>query len=238
MYMPMVRFRYPFETPFITSRQIQRDREAAAASNGEPGSGTSEFLAYNYKIKAGFMGWGWGAPEWTPIEAWDDGHKTYIRLPRLVLQKEYPVVFEKRRYIVNYRIYQEIMELDKLVTDVTLRLGRKQVRIIKRKGVPEDIRNYKKNPIEIIEEEEKLPVPIVYRIEGNAAWRPRKVIEDNGETIIMFDEDFIGNEAVLIIDENNMQVEYVKRGNMILIDHIINAVKLAFGGEVVLISKE
>jgi type IV secretion system protein VirB9 len=236
MYMPMVKFRYPFETPFISIEGLQQVREATA-NGGKPDS-NSEFLAYNYKIKAGFLGLGWGKPEWTPIEAWDDGHKTYIRLPRMVLQKDYPVVFEKRRYIVNYRIYHEVMELDKLVTDVTLQLGGKRVRIIKRRGEPEDIRNYIKNPIEIIEEEEAPPPPILYRIEGNAAWTPRKVIEDNGETIIMFDEDMIGDGELLIIDENNIPVEYVKRGNMILIDHIIAEIKMAYSGEVVTVTKE
>jgi type IV secretion system protein VirB9 len=236
MYMPMVKFRYPFEAPFISIGSPQERKPEEAGSGEEPGS-TSEFLAYNYKIKAGFLGWGWGKPEWAPIEAWDDGHKTYIRLPRMVLQKDYPVVFEKRRYIVNYRIYHEVMELDKLVTDVTLRLGRKKVRIIKRRGEPEDIRNYMKNPIEIIEEEEMLPTPILYRIEGNAVWAPRKVIEDNGETIIMFNDELIEDEDILIIDGDNIPVEYVKRGNMILIDHVIDTIQMAYHGEAVTVIK-
>jgi P-type conjugative transfer protein TrbG len=102
-YMPMVRFRYPMQAystqpRFNTARTIEEERIRKEKED------EGYYLSYNYKIISGWWLSGWFKPEWTPTEAWDDGHKTFIRLPRGVLQMEYPTVFEGSTYIVNYRV--------------------------------------------------------------------------------------------------------------------------------------
>jgi type IV secretion system protein VirB9 len=232
-YMPMIKFRYPFEMQFITERVIAEREQAAREKEA------GYYLSYNYKIVAGWVISGWFKPEWTPVEAWDDGHKTYIRLPRMVLQKEYPVIFEKRNYIVNYRLQENVMILDKLVEDVTLRLNRKRVRVIKKKGEAEDLRRYVKNPIEVVVDE---PVEeakgYVFEVTGDAVWKPKKVVESNNETILIFETDHFIEGGLYIVDDEGKEVEYMLNGNIITIPKVINRIIVAYNLETVEVLKK
>ena len=62
---------------------------------------------------------------------------TYIVLPEVVLQKEFPLVFEDKNKIVNYTIdeqYHNLIIIEKLIDSLTLKLGNKKVTILKKKG--------------------------------------------------------------------------------------------------------
>jgi type IV secretion system protein VirB9 len=233
-YMPMVRFRYPFETKFVTERTIAEDEMREQESGSE-----ENYISYNYKIVSGWIVTGWFKPEWTPTEVWDDGHKTYIRVPRNVLQKEYPVVFEKRNYIVNYRLQENIMIIDKLVSALTLRLDGKRVKIAKKKGEPADLQRYIRNPIEMIEDggEAVESRNVVFAITGTASWLPKKVIEFNGETLLLFEEDHFTEAELYIIDGEGKPVDFVKDGNIITIPGVITKISLAYNLETAEVSR-
>jgi type IV secretion system protein VirB9 len=161
-YMPMIKFRYPLsQGSFITAESLRNQNERSETE------ARGQFLSYNYKIISGWALTGWFKPEWSPTEAWDDGHKTYIRLPKGVLQREYPTVFEKSNYIVNYRVSENVMILDKLISEITLRLNGKRVRVIKSKGEAKDLHRYVKREAEAIGEMPPLKNKVHFEIQGN-----------------------------------------------------------------------
>jgi type IV secretion system protein VirB9 len=239
-YMPMVKFRYPnSQKKFITAETLQRETEQREREREEQ----EQYLSYNYKIVSGWALSGWFKPVWQPLEAWDDGHKTYIRLPRGVLQNEYPTVFEKSRYIINYRVSENVMMLDKLVSEVTLRLNGKRVKVIKNKGEAEDLRRYVKHEAEIMGEIPPLRNGVHFEIEslpgqGNAVWFPEKVIEYDGETHIFFKEDALSSGVLQITDTQRTPVEYRRMGNIITIPMVIKKIRLAYDNQTLTITRK
>jgi type IV secretion system protein VirB9 len=236
-YMPMVKFRYPnSQRRFITAETLQQETEKHETED------MGQYTSYNYKIVSGWTLSGWFKPVWSPLEAWDDGHKTYIRLPRGVLQSEYPTVFEKSRYIINYRVSENVMILDKLVSEVTLRLNGKRVKVIKNKGEAEDLRRYVKHETEVAGKMPPLRNGVHFEIkslqgQGNASWVPEKVIEYDGETHIFFKEDTFGNNILQILDEKHSPVEYQKMGNVITIPMVIRKIQLTYDNQSLIITR-
>jgi type IV secretion system protein VirB9 len=237
-YMPMVKFRYPHsQKKFITAETLKQEAEHRERED------QGEYLSYNYKIVSGWALSGWFKPAWKPLEVWDDGLKTYVRLPRGVLQSEYPTIFEKSRYIINYRVSENVMILDKLISDVTLRLNGKRVRIIKNKGEAEDLRRYVKREAEVTGEMPPLKNGVHFEIkspagQGDAPWVPEKVIEYEGETHIFFKEDPFGGGVLQIIDAQRTPVEYRKMGNIITIPIIIKKIQLAYDNQSLIITRK
>jgi type IV secretion system protein VirB9 len=232
-YMPMIKFRYPLsQNKFITAETLRQEIERGEREE------EGYYLSYNYKIVSGWVMTGWFKPDWQPIEAWDDGHKTYVRLPRGVLQREYPTVFEKSNYIINYRVNENIMILDKLITDVTLRLNGKRVRIIKKKGEAEDLRRYVKQKTEVVGDKPPLKNGVHFEIQGDVPWVPEKVIEYDGETHIFFNEGVFNDGVLQIIDEKRNAVEYRRMGNVITIPRVIKKVQLAYNNQILVITRK
>jgi len=233
-YMPMVKFRYPLaHNRFITAETLRQEAEQNGREEEE-----GYFLSYNYKIVSGWFLTGWFKPEWQPIEAWDDGHKTYVRLPRGVLQREYPVIFEKSNFIVNYRVNENIIIMDKLIKNVTLRLDGKRVRIIKKRGEPKDLRRYVKKEIEVTGDMPPLKNGVRFEIQGDVPWVPQKVIEYDGETHIFFDEGLFNDGVLQIIDEKRNAVEYRRTGNVITIPAVIKKIQLAYNNRILTITRK
>jgi type IV secretion system protein VirB9 len=238
-YMPMVKFRYPTQKRFITAETIQRETEQREREQEEMG----QFTSYNYRIVSGWVISGWFKPVWQPLEAWDDGHKTYIRLPRGVLQKEYPTVFEGSRYIINYRVSENVMILDKLISEVTLRLNGKRVRVIKNKGEAEDLRRYVKRETEVSGEMPQFKNGVHFEVKsltgkGDTSWVPEKVIEHDGETHIFFKDDPFSGGVLQIIDAQRNPVEYHKMGNIVTIPMVIKTVQLTYDGQSLIITRK
>jgi type IV secretion system protein VirB9 len=232
-YMPMVKFRYPLsQGSFITAESLRQQYERNETENG------GQFLSYNYKIKSGWVLTGWFGPDWKPTEAWDDGHKTYIRLPRGVLQREYPTVFEKSNYIINYRVSENVMILDKLVSEITLRLNGKRVKIIKNKGEAKNLHRYVKREAEAIGEMPSLKNKVHFEIQGNVPWVPEKVVEYDGETHIFFAEGVFDDGVLVVIDEKLNSVEYRKLGNVITIPMVIKKLQLAYNNQILIITRK
>ncbi|MDR2923622.1 MAG: TrbG/VirB9 family P-type conjugative transfer protein [Treponema sp.] len=237
-YMPMVRFRYPMQfnsiqPQFNTARTIEDERLRKERED------EGYYLSYNYKIISGWWLSGWFRPEWTPTEVWDDGHKTYIQLPRGVLQMEYPTVFEGSTYIVNYRVNENVMILDKLVKKATLRLNGKRVSIVKMKGEAEDLRRYVKREVEIIGERPPVHNGTQFMIQGDVPWLPEKVIEYDGEIYIFFADNVFNGESVLyVIDEKKNRIEYRRNGNIIIIPRVAQKLQLAYNNQLLTINRK
>jgi len=230
-YMPMVRFRYPMQLQqmkFNTAQTIEEERVRKEKEDEE------YYLSYNYKIISG-----WFKPEWMPTEAWDDGHKTYIRLPRGVLQMEYPTVFEGSTYIVNYRVNENVMILDKLIKRATLRLNGKRVTVVKMKGEAEDLRRYVKREVEILGERPPVHNGTQFTIQGDVPWLPEKVIEYDGEIFIFFADNVLNEESVLyVIDEKKNRIEYRRNGNIIIIPKVAQKLQLAYNNQLLTINRK
>ena len=231
-YMPMVKFRYPLlPRQFITAETVRQETGQQAGEEGY-------YLSYNYKIVSGWFLTGWFKPEWIPTEAWDDGHKTYVRLPRNILQMEYPTVFEKSHYIINYRVNENIMILDKLISEITLRLNGKRVRIIKNRGEAKDLRRYVKHEVEVSGDMPPLRNGVRFDIQGDVPWLPEKVVEYDGETHIFFNEGVFTEGVLQIIDEKRNAVEYRRLGNVITIPTVIKKVQLAYNNRILIITRK
>jgi len=84
------------------------------------------------------------APPWRPASVFDDGRRVYIQFPRGIVQGEMPPLFvigaDGEAQIVNSRIYNNILIVDRIFAAAELRLGsgRKQqvVRIVRTDGRP------------------------------------------------------------------------------------------------------
>lgn len=126
VHMPIVRWRYP--ATGLPNTFIEPPEFAAA---GDSVSGFDpRFISFNYRIVYGLF----KKPAWLPRLVYDDGKKTYITFPETVLQRELPAVFENRNDIVNYRVLGNIIVIDKLVEQLTVKLARGEITIEKKRG--------------------------------------------------------------------------------------------------------
>ena len=91
-------------------------------------------VSFNYKIYIPFLS---RKVDWVPEMVYDDGSHTYIILPEVNLQKEFPAVWENGVELTNYEVHPEIhnmIVINKLIEKVTLRIGKKKVVIKKKRG--------------------------------------------------------------------------------------------------------
>lgn len=67
------------------------------------------------------------APKWKPVQAFDDGMKTYIRFPKNLGVSEAPPLFVRsadgKTEIVNYRVKKNYYVIDRLIDVAELRIG-------------------------------------------------------------------------------------------------------------------
>lgn len=126
LYMPAVAWAYP--APPAGQRQT------APATPVIPA-----VAARNYRY--GLTG---DNPAWKPVAVYDDGRRVYVEFPRGIVQGEMPPIFvlgsNGEAQIVNSRIQQHILIVDRLFGAAELRLGsgdRQQiVRIVRTDGRP------------------------------------------------------------------------------------------------------
>ena len=66
-------------------------------------------------------------PPWRPISVFDDSRRVYVVFPRGIVQGEMPPIFvigsEGETQIVNSRVHQNILIVDRLFGAAELRLG-------------------------------------------------------------------------------------------------------------------
>ena len=126
VYMPIVRWRYSSGAPanYLPSPL------AAETGGGGSLSVDPRFLSFNYRVTYSVF----KKPVWLPELVFDDGAKTYIAFPDLVLQRELPSVFENRKDILNYRVSGNLIIIDKLIENITVKIERTEITVAKKRG--------------------------------------------------------------------------------------------------------
>jgi type IV secretion system protein VirB9 len=123
-YNPEVRFLYPQD-------EKMKFQNKAATTLGQTTKVSLDKLNYEYK-------WNNKRIFFAPKQVFDDGEKTFIILREAVKTREIPVVYIKDEQtgnlaIVNSRMNENTIVIDRLFDAATLKLGKKEV-VIKRKG--------------------------------------------------------------------------------------------------------
>ena len=125
-YMPAVAWAYP--------QQPAGQRQAVPTTPVIPA-----VAARNYRY--GLTG---DNPAWKPVAVYDDGRRVYVEFPRGIVQGEMPPIFvlgaDGEAQIVNSRIHQHMLIVDRLFGAAELRLGsgdrQQTVRIVRTDGRP------------------------------------------------------------------------------------------------------
>ena len=138
-HMAYVGFVYPEESAATLQQQIEAQKKkhtwnTASVPGATPGAGESvdiSRLAFNYTVS--------GSAPWKPVQVYNDGRQTYVRLPKTVGQTELPVLLVRREggdVLVNYRVKDDTLVVDDIFAEAVLLagVGSKQQRVtIKRK---------------------------------------------------------------------------------------------------------
>jgi P-type conjugative transfer protein TrbG len=125
-YMPAVAWAYP-QSPVSQRQPVSAAPivPAVAARN------------YRYELNG-------DNPPWRPLVAYDDGRRVYVEFPRGIVQGEMPPIFvigpDGEAQLVNSRIHQHILIVDRLFGAAELRLGsgdhQQTIRIVRTDGRP------------------------------------------------------------------------------------------------------
>lgn len=126
LYTPIVRWTY--EESILLGLGGTKDSFTDSDYTSNVTSIDLRFLNDDYKMHIPLS-----EPYWVPEKIYDDGQKTYILLPEIVLQREFPAAFENKNDIVNYRKSDSLIIIDKLIEKITLKLDNKTVTIWKKK---------------------------------------------------------------------------------------------------------
>ncbi|MGL4236245.1 P-type conjugative transfer protein TrbG [Tabrizicola sp.] len=126
-YMPSVAWSYP---------RVQSETRAPAVA--APIIPPRSERHYRYGLQG-------DRPAWRPHMVFDDGRRVYIVFPRGIIQGEMPPLFvigaEGEAQIVNTRVHQNVLIVDRLFSAAELRLGgedQQMVRIVRTDGVRRD----------------------------------------------------------------------------------------------------
>ena len=132
-YMPTVRWNYNTQLLNddrlqamidLQKQEYQLQQEKAAKGNKE-----FEFCSFDYTIKNKRL----KTPSWYPKVVYDDGKFTYIVLDNRTMVTDMPTVFLDNKKLVNTEINQNVIQINQLITKVTLKLGNQKVVIKKQK---------------------------------------------------------------------------------------------------------
>ncbi len=127
-YMVAVAWRYPQdEVAQIEAAAAQQDAADKAITATLVRLDAANF-AYSIKVEK-------GRPMWTPLQAFDDGTRTFIRFPVAMLKREAPAFFvldaTGQVQIVNVRVKNEYYIVDRLFERAELRVGQQDQEIVR-----------------------------------------------------------------------------------------------------------
>ncbi len=125
-YMAAVQWRYPQDEMAKLAQDAAKTAEAAR--DAAPVVGL-DHLNFNYSIEVEK-----GEPAWTPVQAFDDGRRTFIRFPQAMLVREAPALFvlrNKETQLVNYRVKNDFYVVDRLIDAAELRVGQSDQEIVR-----------------------------------------------------------------------------------------------------------
>lgn len=135
VHTPIISWLYPAEEN--DRLVLLRNEEQRIAGLNEVPTGTITAkdpaqLNFNYKIKKPFFA---GNPVWTPEQVFDDGSKTFLKMPKKMDSDEAPVLFvvnDDATDLVNYRVSGDMYIVDRLFNEAELRVGEAAIRIIRK----------------------------------------------------------------------------------------------------------
>jgi type IV secretion system protein VirB9 len=133
VYMPMVKWRYPVNggIPRKYAGPLARETDGVAAeAEGAIGYVDPRYLSFDYRLRYALL----RRPSWMPELIYDDGKKTYLVFNKQVLQRELPGIFENRNDVINYRVAENLVIIDKLIEEITVRYRKERIRITKKRG--------------------------------------------------------------------------------------------------------
>lgn len=133
-YVPIISWTYPQETKaayFRANAEAKRLDDSSLST----GVNSSETLNFKYRIR--------GNSSWKPTVVYDDGSRTYIKMPEVVNSDALPVLFIKdnkgKLMMVNYRYKNNTFIIDRVFKDAVLKNSQDEsVKITNRKPRNDD----------------------------------------------------------------------------------------------------
>jgi P-type conjugative transfer protein TrbG len=125
-YMAAIVWHYPEDE--LARLQEQASELAGQEKNAAPVA-SIDSLNFGYTIEVIK-----GDPAWTPLQAFDDGRRTFIRFPAAMVLREAPSLFvlrDSQTQLVNYRIKGDTYVIDRLIDAAELRVGQKDQEIVR-----------------------------------------------------------------------------------------------------------
>ena len=123
-YTPYVAFIYPEQAKTLAAR----DRKEKLWTTGEINGQTVDLsgLDFNYQVS--------GKASWKPVQVYNDGSQTFVKLPDSASKMDSPVLLAmrgKREQIVNYRVHNNTFVVDGIFGHLALisGVGRDQERV-------------------------------------------------------------------------------------------------------------
>jgi type IV secretion system protein TrbG len=125
-FMAAIVWHYPEDE--LARLQAQAAELAGQEKNASPVVGV-DALNFGYTIQVVK-----GNPVWTPVQAFDDGRRTFVRFPSAMVLREAPALFVLRdaeTELVNYRVKNDTYVIDRLIDAAELRVGQKDQEIVR-----------------------------------------------------------------------------------------------------------
>lgn len=123
-YMAMVRFNYIGTKNVWAKPKNEVNEKSNYIKTSNP-----EFLSFDYVTTYSKS----KTPNFVPTLVYDDGSFTYIQVNETVLQTKLPALFSEKNEIINYEVKDNVFIVPRLITKVTLRIGKEKVVIEKKK---------------------------------------------------------------------------------------------------------
>lgn len=122
-YMPIVGFTYMSDMKKSLEKYneqvtfYQKEKQFEIKPGENPTFGNIDTLSFDYRLSG-------DNPSWKPIRVYNDGIKTYIQMPRIMLFNEAPVLMVMdsagEKQMVNYRLLEDRFIVDKLFDKAVL----------------------------------------------------------------------------------------------------------------------
>jgi P-type conjugative transfer protein TrbG len=127
-WMAAVAWRYPQDEVAQLESTLEQQQALAQATTATSISIDKLNFGYGVAVLSGH-------PRWVPIQVFDDTHKTYIRFPAAMLDREAPALFVVSStgdtQLVNYRVKNDTYIVDRLFESAELRLGQQNQEVVR-----------------------------------------------------------------------------------------------------------